>query len=804
MATKATCPTSIARCSVLRKRNDHKTIYIVLKTGDGQRWTHLIDIEHGIRERRHKASPFKLKTDEVLRRLSDNVEEDLALEVLPGLPVSFTDQRTVAAHVPHRRAQARIDSVENPTLNKGWELIRKLLTFDIPCQDEKQSSEPLLHGEQFEELLERTTRRKRILRFIKTAQYSEATVHRTLRRYLQRGLTPAAVGDDYVNSGGKGKLKNYKSKPGRKARGRALSGAVLDTEIRRLLQLAADYYFKPEYRQGTRQSKSMAEAVRWLKLKVAKRKVFDSNGMLVDVDFDAVNRITARQLQYYISKKYTYKQRRIRKVGLWQYLLHERPLTGRLSDTRGPGDRYHIDATIIDVYLVSRNMRSVVVGRATWYVVIDDWSRMAVGTHLTYDPPSWNGAMSALCNAISPKVEYCASLGIEITEDEWPCTRLGDSLYADQGEMSSEHLAMPLAIHYQVKLLNAPAYRPDLRSVMESRFKVLPATWMSLVPGAVEKDSFDRGQRHPALDAALDIAQMEAIIVRGILDYNQHAITGYPTPPEMVANEQAPTPLNLWNYGTQINGCGQSVDVKTFRARVMSRAPAKIVAGGIDFGGSLYAAPLALVERQSMIRAESKGTNLDVVFSSTDNSTVDLLGLGEPITCPLADSEPAWTKGLTHQEVKKYRELNSVNCKNDDADKEKERAISEYNNRETARRAEKQTKEELQARGMTHPDISHLKQMRSTERDAESAVDVAKPNTSARKRAKARSPFTQFGMSRRGSNELEKKPGTQMLDDVSANSTEPEFDESELDQPVVSRTIAEEAEAQAREIFGHV
>ncbi|MDI7047666.1 hypothetical protein QMN58_29660, partial [Escherichia coli] len=70
--------------------------------------------------------------------------------------------------------------------------------------------------------------------------------------------------------------------------------------------------------------------------------------------------------------------------------------------------------------------------------------------------------------------------------------------------MSSEHLAMPLAIHYQVKLLNAPAYRPDLRSVMESRFKVLPATWMSLVPGAVEKDSFDRGQRHPALDAALD------------------------------------------------------------------------------------------------------------------------------------------------------------------------------------------------------------------------------------------------------------------------------------------------------------
>ncbi|SKC69796.1 DDE-type integrase/transposase/recombinase [Paraburkholderia hospita] len=803
MATKPTLPTSIARCDLLRKRNDHNVIYIVLKTGEGQRWTHLIDIEHGVRERFHKASPFKLKTEEVLRRLSDYVEEDLALEVQSESLVSFTDRRGVTSYAPHRRSKAHVDAIKNPALNRGWELITKLLTFDIPGLDSKNLPEPLLHGDQFEELLERGLRAKRILRFIKAYKCSEATVRRTLRRFWQRGMTPEAAADDYFNCGGNGKPKNFKRKPGRKARGRALSGAILDTEIRRLLQLAADYYFKPEYRQGKRQSKSLAAAVRWLKIALAKRKVFDEQGLLVDVEFDAVNSITPRQLQYYISKKYSYKQRRIRKVGLWQYLLHERPLTGRLSDTRGPGDRYHIDATIIDVYLVSRNMRSVVVGRATWYVVIDDWSRMAVGTHLTFDPPSWNGAMEALCNAISPKVEYCASLGIEITEDEWPCARLCDSLYADQGEMSSEHFGTPLAVHYRVKLLNAPAYRPDLRSVMESRFKVLPASWMSLVPGAVEKDSFDRGRRHPALDAALNLLEMKTIIARGLLDYNQHAITGYPTPPEMVADGEAPTPLNLWKYGVKVNGCGQRKDVREFRARVMSRGTAKFVEGGISFEGHLYAAPLSLVERQAMFRAERKKTPVEVAFSSADNSTIELLGLGERITCQLADSEPAWKRGLTHREVAKYYELNSINTKNNVADMEASRAISEYNNRETARQAEKQTKEELRARGMTHPDISHLSQMRSAARQEESATDAATPNASAKKKPKSRSALTGFGRSQRGGVSNGQAP-EQTPVDGSANSNVPEFDESELDQPILSRTIAEEAEAQAREIFGSV
>ncbi|CAH2897749.1 MAG: hypothetical protein PCALPYG88_2050 [uncultured Paraburkholderia sp.] len=502
MVMKATCPSSIAMGDVLRERNGEK-IFLVLKTGDGQRWTHLIDTENGKPEKHHRASPFKLKTEEVLRRLSPNVEPEVALDLIPKLPVSVAERRRTASHLPNRRSKENIEQAQNPTKSRGWELIWGLLTFDMPANPDESPPEPSLHSEQFEEMLERRTRAKRIARFRAVHCYSESTVRRTFRRFCQRGATPAAAGDDYDRCGGKGKVKDFQRKPGRKARGRSMSGAARNERIRQLLQMAADYYFTAEFRRGKRQSKSLAGAVRWLKTKFARRKVFDENGMLIELDFDAELAITARQLQYFISQKYSYKERRVRKVGLRQYLLHERPLTGRLSDTRGPGQRYHIDATIIDVYPVARGMRHVAVRRPTLYLVVDDWSRMIVGVHLTFDPPCWNGAMAALVNAISPKVEFCRKMGLEISEANWPSDRLPEGIYADQGEMSSEHKATPLAVYYRVELSNAPAYRPDLRSIMECRFRILPRTWMPLVPGAVEKDSFARGYRHPALDADL-------------------------------------------------------------------------------------------------------------------------------------------------------------------------------------------------------------------------------------------------------------------------------------------------------------
>src|SRR5204862_129916 len=112
-------------------------------------------------------------------------------------------------------------------------------------------------------------------------------------------------------------------------------------------------------------------------------------------------------LQYYIQQNYPYEVRRVRQVGKKRYTLHERPLTGKLRNSRGPGEKFHIDATIVDLYLVGNILRTTVIGRPTLYLVIDDYSALVVGFYVTFDPPSWNGAMMALVSAVSPKVEFC-------------------------------------------------------------------------------------------------------------------------------------------------------------------------------------------------------------------------------------------------------------------------------------------------------------------------------------------------------------------------------------------------------------
>lgn len=721
MLNKSTCPSAVAIGEVLKERNGDR-IYIVLRTGRNSRWTYLIDIEHEAKSAsRRKASPFKIKTDDLLLRLSPNVEPELALEKLSALPCNVDNRRQVLPFALSRRSKIYREIAMDPRKSRGWKIIEGLLTFDQPPRENGFSPESIIFGDPFEEVLDRRTKRKRILRYCEIAGVSESTVYRTLRRYLQQGMTPAAASDDYDRCGGPGKQRILKRAPGRMPTRRRRKAAARDQEVLRLLQLAVDYYFSFKYSKGKRSQKTLKQALSWLQATFLKdRAVYNERKELVELKLNHHIVITVRQLQYYKNKNYSYEERRIHKVGLRQYLLHERPLTGRLRTSRGPGERYHIDATVLDIYLIGQVLRTRVIGRPVLYLVIDDYSSMVVGFYLTFDPPNWDGAMMALANAISPKVTFCRSLGIEISEDQWPCSRLCEVLFADQGEVSSIHKASPLITHFRVEVSNAPAYRPDLRSVMERRFGIIPAIWNAQVPGIVEKGSFDRGVQHPAYHAALDIMQLRRVICYSLLSYNRRIIRGYPVPPEMVDRELAPTPLNLWTYGTEINGYGRHVDVDDFRARVMPKATVPIDGQGIWHNGMHYECPtLSLVERQAMFRAQKIETSVEIGFDSADNSSIQLHGLSEPITCPLSECEIEKLRGLTYKEQNLYKELNRTSIGMAEEAEEAHRAMTDYNIAHIAEDAVSKTAAELKQAGMTRPDITNIDEMRASERRAE-------------------------------------------------------------------------------------
>ncbi|MEX3640269.1 hypothetical protein [Paraburkholderia sp. BR14320] len=544
MQVQSTCSCAVAVGEVLKERTGDR-IYIVLKTGKSSRWTHLIDIEHKAKSAScRRALPFKLRTDDLLLRLSTNVEPELALEKLPKHPGNVSERRRVLAFSPSRRSEKFQETADDPTKSRGWQIITGLLTFDLPFDDDGTQPSPSIYGDQFEELLHKETRRTRILRYCAVAGISEDTSYRTLRRFWQQGMTPAAASDDYDRCGGKGNPRQWKKAGGSTPKRRKMKASARGKEVLRLLALAADYYASFAYSKGTRSQKTLEQALSWIRSTFLRdRVVYNDKGEMLELTLKGRIVLTARQLQYYIYQNYTYEERRIHKVGLRQYLLHERPLTGRLRTSRGPGERFHIDATIADIYLVGQVLRTKVIGRPVLYLVVDDYSAMVVGFYLTFDPPCWDGAMMALANAISPKVAFCRSLDIYIEESQWDASRMCEIVYADQGEVSSVHKAHPLITYFRVEVSNAPAYRPDLRSIMERRFGIIPAIWNALVPGIVEKGSFERGVEHPAYDAALDIQEFRRVVCYAVLNYNNRIIRGYPTPPEMVERGLAPTPL---------------------------------------------------------------------------------------------------------------------------------------------------------------------------------------------------------------------------------------------------------------------
>jgi putative transposase len=352
---------------VLKERTGEK-IFVILKTGANSRWTHIIDIEHDKRPRFHKALPFKEKTDDLRIRLSPDYVENDALEKLDRSPIDPSSRRKIPIFIRSRRSDSYKEMVKKPWLSKGWILIKGLLGFDRERDREGDFPEPSIYGDEFEELLHKETRRKRILRYCAISGMSEDTVHRTFRRFCQRGMSADAVADDYDLSGGRGQQHEWKRRPGSDPRRRKRGASPRNEDVRRLLALASDHYFSSKYAKGKRSQKTFENALAWIRATfLKKRAVYNGRGEMVDLELDYSVTLTRRQLQYYILQNYTYQERRIHKVGRRRYVLHERPLTGSLRTSRGPGERFHIDATVLDIYLVGQILRTKVIGRPVLY-----------------------------------------------------------------------------------------------------------------------------------------------------------------------------------------------------------------------------------------------------------------------------------------------------------------------------------------------------------------------------------------------------------------------------------------------------
>lgn len=527
----------LSRGMLFKYRNDDEgKLYRIVKTGGGELWTQVISVED-------EPWPEPLLTATLSERFLPDYQAEDALEFVPEDESRITAQASEMAKTRH-----------------SW-------------------IAPLLKPALIHAMFSPADRGAIIKEHAAKIGKSVTTIKSVLKRFWARGMTVAALEGDRHKCGGKGKKRTYDQKPGarRKHPEDGVGTAVTKDNIS-FLETAASYVL------GAKGKRTLQAGLDFIRARFREE--------LPDAE-----PFTVRQLQWYIHSKYPYTVKKRKQHGDRAYELAWRSFKGT-AEVYGPGAQFQIDATVADVYLVSHFNRLRIVGRPTIYIVSDTFSRQIVGVHISFAPPSCEGAALALQSVATPKVALCHEYGIEISEADWPAHHLPRELLADRGSDFMSITAWKGVVeNLLISVANTAAFRPDWKSIVESRFNLIDAIWGPFVPGHVESDFRMRGGTDYRLDAVLTLREFTAVFLRSVIEYNNRPLRTKTQIPEMVAAGTKPTPVELWKFGiANRSGELRTLPLDQVRACVYPRGRASVTHMGIFFATRFYETPRAIQE----------------------------------------------------------------------------------------------------------------------------------------------------------------------------------------------------------------
>lgn len=410
-------------------------------------------------------------------------------------------------------------------------------------------------------------------------------LYRSLNLYWKYGQEYNALLPAYTNSGGAGRTR---------VAGKVKRGAPIRLSTP---SLAAP----PSVNTSEKDKTIFLKAMKRFGMKGKKvtfRKVYDQ--MLTEfyakelIAADLEGRVALvpqyRAFLYWI-KRLIPQQELIRKqTSPGDFDRNRRGLRGAATDhTAVLGSCFELDATVLDVHVVSEFRRNHVLGRPTVYCVVDKESRMIVGIHVSLEYASWRAGRQALVNAFTSKKEYCARYGIEIEDSEWPCHHIPQRLLCDRGEFicqDAENLAVPLIGHLSI----APPYRAELKGIVEHRFNILNEKLIHDLMGTTRGRHYIRGDKDPRMEAVLTLDEVNTLLIDAVLEHNSQVFESLAGQCSLLIEEElAPTPINYWNIHLQKHRHALStLDEATIRARLLPADWVSMTSKGVRLNDDMY------------------------------------------------------------------------------------------------------------------------------------------------------------------------------------------------------------------------
>lgn len=266
---------------------------------------------------------------------------------------------------------------------------------------------------------------------------------------------------------------------------------------------------------------------------------------------------------------------------------------GRARDTtRGPTDIYEIDATVGNMYLVSRYNRNRLIGRPVKYKVVDRASTCIVGYHLALEGPSWNTARMALFCAFTNKKKYLERYGITIRPEDWPCEESCSLLVSDNAAELlgiSAETSLRNMLHMDAEF-NAVG-KPERKGTVESSHQM--DDQISWIPGAWKARAQERATRKgpdPRNDACLTINELVEIDILEILHHNNNKRVTNLLTPEMVQAGVKPyrRDIYLWGLRNRIGEAPRQNDPGQLYRCLLPTRRMSFTDDGMKFNGLLY------------------------------------------------------------------------------------------------------------------------------------------------------------------------------------------------------------------------
>lgn len=315
------------------------------------------------------------------------------------------------------------------------------------------------------------------------------------------------------------------------------------------------YYF-------TRHKNSLKTAYTYM----LKEKYCDGEGKLLS-EYPSYN-----QFRYFYSKYKNIQNAVISRNGIKDYQRNHRPLLGdgvqEFAPNVGVG---MVDATICDIYLVDK--AGNLIGRPVLTILTDSFSNgFVMGYSLTWEGGTYS-LRDLLLNVIADKVEWCRKFGIFIEKNQWDSNCMPSVIISDMGsEYKSQTFSQITELG--VTLINLPALRPELKSIVERSFQLLQGSSKPYLMdyGYVDKDSGKRLAPDYRRGARLTIEDYEKVIIHSILYHNcQRILKDYPYTEDMLVAEVKPYPNSIFKWGKEQQGCNL-IDV-TARELILTLLP---------------------------------------------------------------------------------------------------------------------------------------------------------------------------------------------------------------------------------------